>query len=45
VSAVEADVAAKTVTVSSDGATSKQAMLEALMKWSTASGKSVELAS
>ena len=45
VSAVEADVAAKTVTVSSDGATTKQAMLEALMKWSAASGKSVELAS
>eukprot|EP00752_Nemacystus_decipiens_P009243 g8256.t1 len=45
VSAVEADVEAKKVTVSSDGATTKEAMLEALKKWSTASGKSVELAS
>lgn len=45
VASVEADVAAKTVTVSSNGATTKEAMLEALKKWSTASGKTVELAS
>lgn len=42
---MEADVAAKTVTVSSNGATTKQAMLDALLKWSMASGKTVELAS
>lgn len=35
---------AKTVVVKSDGATSKQTMLDALMKWSSASGKTVELA-
>lgn len=45
VSEVETDVAAKKVTVSSDGATTKQAMLDALLKWSAASGKTVELAS
>ena len=43
VSAVEADVAAKKVVVTSDGATTKQAMLDALLKWSSASGKTVEL--
>eukprot|EP00904_Undaria_pinnatifida_P007331 jgi/Undpi1/3728/HiC_scaffold_16.g07097.m1 len=45
VSAVEADVEAKKVMVTSNGATTKQAMLDALLKWSSASGKSVELAS
>ncbi|CAM9165297.1 unnamed protein product [Hapterophycus canaliculatus] len=45
VSAVDANVDAKTVTVSSDGATTKQAMLDALLKWSAASGKTVELTS
>ncbi|KAG5183643.1 copper chaperone [Tribonema minus] len=44
VSAVNTDVAAKTVTVSSDGTTSPQAMLDALKVWSAASGKPVELA-
>lgn len=44
VSGVEADVAAKKVYVTSNGATSKEAMLDALLKWSAASGKSVELA-
>lgn len=43
-SSVEPDVASKKVVVTSDGQTSKQAMLNALLKWSTASGKSVELA-
>lgn len=38
-------MAAKTVTVSSNGETTKQAMLDALLKWGTASGKTVELAS
>lgn len=41
---MEADIPAKKVFVTSDGATSKETMLDALMKWSTASGKSVELA-
>ena len=44
VSAVEADVEEKKVVVTSDGSTSKQTMLDALLKWSSASGKSVELA-
>ena len=41
---METDVASKKVVVSSNGQTSKQAMLDALLKWATASGKSVELA-
>lgn len=45
VAEVEADVAAKKVTVISNGGVSKEEMLEALLKWSQASGKSVELAS
>ncbi|CAN0474789.1 unnamed protein product, partial [Ascophyllum nodosum] len=39
VSAVEADVEEKKVVVTSDGSTSKQTMLDALLKWSSASGK------
>lgn len=38
------DVAAKTVTVESTGATSPEAMLAALKVWGDASGKSVALA-
>ncbi|CAM9138853.1 unnamed protein product [Discosporangium mesarthrocarpum] len=45
VTAVEANVETKKVTVASDGSTSPQAMLEALLKWAAASGKSVELIS
>eukprot|EP00640_Fibrocapsa_japonica_P009877 CAMPEP_0113934448 /NCGR_PEP_ID=MMETSP1339-20121228/1773_1 /TAXON_ID=94617 /ORGANISM="Fibrocapsa japonica" /LENGTH=76 /DNA_ID=CAMNT_0000936261 /DNA_START=79 /DNA_END=309 /DNA_ORIENTATION=+ /assembly_acc=CAM_ASM_000762 len=45
VTSVETDVEAKTVVVQGDAQTSPETMLEALMKWSAASGKSVELAS
>lgn len=45
VSNVETNVAAKTVVVTADPSASPELMLEKLMKWSSASGKSVELAS
>jgi hypothetical protein len=44
VTAVEAVVADKRVSVESSGATSAEDMLAALKKWGDASGKSVELA-
>ncbi|CAM9831539.1 unnamed protein product, partial [Phaeothamnion confervicola] len=43
VSEVTVDVDTKMVVVTSDGVTPPQTMLEALMKWSAASGKTVEL--
>jgi copper chaperone len=44
VAEVKTDVSTKKVEVISSGATSAEAMLEALQKWGAASGKSVELA-
>lgn len=43
VSDVQTDVAAKSVVVTADESVSKQFMLDKLLKWSSASGKSVEL--
>jgi len=45
VSDVHTDVAAKSVVVTADENVSKQLMLDKLLKWSSASGKSVELIS
>ncbi|CAM9244481.1 unnamed protein product [Choristocarpus tenellus] len=43
VSEVDTDVEANFVKVTSNGVTSPQIMLDALLKWGAASGKSVEL--
>jgi hypothetical protein len=44
VSSVETDVPNKKVTIVSEGITDKNVFVEKLKSWSTASGKSVELA-
>lgn len=44
VQAVDTNVEAKTVVVQADDSVSPQLLLEKLLKWSKASGKSVELA-
>jgi copper chaperone len=43
VESIDANVEAKSVKVSVDDALSEETLLEALMKWSKSSGKSVEL--